>query len=188
MLSAKAIDALLPQTQCGECGFPGCLPYAKALAVGEASIDKCPPGGLSTIQALGKLLNIDSTPYLASAKHRAPALALIREEDCIGCTKCLQACPVDSIIGSAKLMHTVMPDECTGCGLCVEPCPVDCIDMVVQSAPAFDKDKARFRSQARHQRRQGQEEALQIEHREKKQLNAMAHDYIVQAMQRKRTS
>ncbi len=124
------IDALLPQTQCGQCGHPGCRPYATAIAAGEA-INKCPPGGQATIDALAALLGVEA-PTL-DAEHgvnQGRRVAVIREAECIGCTKCIQACPVDAILGAAKHMHTVIADECTGCDLCVEPCPVDCIDMV----------------------------------------------------------
>ena len=124
----QRIDALLPQTQCGKCGHPGCKPYAQGIAQGEA-INKCPPGGAETIAALATLLNI---PVLALDTERGtspPQVAYIREAECIGCTKCIQACPVDAILGAAKLMHTVIVDECTGCDLCVAPCPVDCIEM-----------------------------------------------------------
>jgi electron transport complex protein RnfB len=124
------IDALLPQTQCGQCGHPGCRPYAEGIAAGEA-INKCPPGGQTTIDQLAELLNVDSIPL--DAEHGVEdvrKVAYIREDECIGCTKCIQACPVDAILGAAKQMHTVIVDECTGCDLCVEPCPVDCIDML----------------------------------------------------------
>ncbi len=125
------IDALLPQTQCGQCGYPGCKPYAQAISEGDA-INKCPPGGQTTINALAHLLDVPA-PEL-DAEHGVEKIvktvAYIREDECIGCTKCIQACPVDAILGAAKLMHTVIADECTGCDLCVEPCPVDCIDML----------------------------------------------------------
>jgi len=125
------LDALLPQTQCGQCSFPGCRPYAQAIADGDA-INKCPPGGQATINAIADLLDVDA-PTL-DEEHGAEAdvktVAIIREDECIGCTKCIQACPMDAILGAAKQMHTVIADECTGCDLCVEPCPVDCIDMV----------------------------------------------------------
>ncbi|WOX06608.1 electron transport complex subunit RsxB [Microbulbifer pacificus] len=124
------IDALLPQTQCGQCGHPGCRPYAEAIANGEA-INKCPPGGQATINELANLLDVEAIPL--DAEHGVEdvkKVAFIREAECIGCTKCIQACPVDAIVGAAKQMHTVIVDECTGCDLCVEPCPVDCIDMV----------------------------------------------------------
>ncbi len=125
------IDNLLPQTQCGQCGYPGCRPYAQAIVDGDA-INKCPPGGQNTINALADLLDLEA-PQL-DAEHgeesEVKKVAFIREEECIGCTKCIQACPVDAILGAAKMMHTVIADECTGCDLCVEPCPVDCIDMI----------------------------------------------------------
>ena len=125
------VDAILPQTQCGQCGFPGCRPYAEAIAEGEA-INKCPPGGQETINELAELLNrevlaLDESHGLESER---PKVAVIREAECIGCTKCIQACPVDAILGAAKQMHTVIEAECTGCDLCVDPCPVDCIDML----------------------------------------------------------
>jgi len=124
------IDSLLPQTQCGQCGHPGCRPYAQAIADGE-DINKCPPGGEATIQALADLLDVEPQPLDAEHGEEKPKqVAVIREEECIGCTKCIQACPIDAILGSAKHMHTVIESECTGCDLCVEPCPVDCIDML----------------------------------------------------------
>lgn len=121
---------LLPQTQCGQCGYPGCRPYAEAIASGER-INRCPPGGESTIQALANLLDVEPLPLDEEVGVEKPkSVAVIREAECIGCTKCIQACPVDAILGAAKQMHTVIASECTGCDLCVEPCPVDCIDMV----------------------------------------------------------
>jgi electron transport complex protein RnfB len=125
------IDHLLPQTQCGQCSYPGCKPYAEAIANGE-KINKCPPGGESTIIALADLLGVEPEPLDAEhgAEKDGPMVAFIREDECIGCTKCIQACPINAIMGAAKQMHTVIIDECTGCDLCVEPCPVDCIDMV----------------------------------------------------------
>ena len=197
MVSVKAIDALLPQTQCGECSYPGCLPYAQALAQGSAPIDRCPPGGVDTVHALAKLLSIDPTPYLpqAEANTRAPAVAVIREAECIGCTKCIQACPVDAIIGSGKLMHSVLTHECTGCGLCVEPCPVDCIEMVTLPAPTYNKDLARERFNAREVRLLREEHEKQQKYREKRRLATLTtdqqqdklakQDFILQALARK---
>ncbi|NWL21232.1 electron transport complex subunit RsxB [Pseudomonas umsongensis] len=124
----QRIDALLPQTQCGKCGHPGCKPYAAGIASGEP-INKCPPGGSETIIALAELLNVPVLELDASRGSAPAQIAYIREAECIGCTKCIQACPVDAIVGAAKLMHTVIIDECTGCDLCVAPCPVDCIEM-----------------------------------------------------------
>jgi electron transport complex protein RnfB len=127
---ADQIESLLPQTQCGQCGYPGCRPYAEAIANGEA-INKCPPGGEATINALAALLDVDALPLDAEhGEESIKKVAFIRESECIGCTKCIQACPVDAILGAAKQMHTVIGSECTGCDLCVEPCPVDCIDML----------------------------------------------------------
>ncbi|MBX9755834.1 MAG: electron transport complex subunit RsxB [Pseudomonadaceae bacterium] len=126
---AEQINALLPQTQCGQCGYPGCKPYSEAIAGGE-SINKCPPGGEATIQALADLLDVEALPLDAVEGEKPLMVAFIREAECIGCTKCIQACPVDAILGAAKQMHTVIASECTGCDLCVEPCPVDCIDML----------------------------------------------------------
>ncbi|WP_043526414.1 electron transport complex subunit RsxB [Litchfieldella xinjiangensis] len=124
----ERIDALLPQTQCGQCGYPGCRPYAEAINQGD-EINKCPPGGDTTIEALADLLGREPKPLDGEAQQ-SPKVAYIREAECIGCTKCIQACPVDAILGAAKHMHTVIVDECTGCDLCVDPCPVDCIDML----------------------------------------------------------
>lgn len=129
------INAILPQTQCGQCGYPGCRPYAEAIAAGDADINQCPPGGEAGIQALADLLDVEPKPLDAEHGEEAPvkSVAHIREDECIGCTKCIQACPVDAILGAAKQMHTVIASECTGCDLCVEPCPVDCIDMIPQA-------------------------------------------------------
>jgi Na+-translocating ferredoxin:NAD+ oxidoreductase subunit B len=125
------IDAILPQTQCGQCGFPGCRPYAEAIAAGEADINQCPPGGETGIRALADLLGRDFVPLNEEhGEHKGKRVALIDENLCIGCTLCIQACPVDAILGAAKQMHTVIESECTGCELCLPPCPVDCISMV----------------------------------------------------------
>ncbi|WLQ11435.1 electron transport complex subunit RsxB [Hahella aquimaris] len=134
------IDGLLPQTQCGQCGYPGCRPYAEAIANGDA-INKCPPGGEATITALADLLDVEAMPLDSEhGESKGKQVAYIREDECIGCTKCIQACPVDAILGAAKQMHTVIVSECTGCDLCVDPCPVDCIDMI--PAPSGIRDWA----------------------------------------------
>lgn len=125
----EQIDALLPQTQCGQCGYPGCKPYAEAIAKGE-KVNKCPPGGQDTVIKLAELMNVEAEPLAATEAQTVKKVAFIREEECIGCTKCIQACPVDAIVGARKLMHTVIEKDCTGCDLCVAPCPVDCIDMI----------------------------------------------------------
>jgi len=176
----QRIDALLPQTQCGKCGHPGCKPYAQGIVDGEP-INKCPPGGEETIAALAELLNIPVLELDISRGPAPPQVAFIREAECIGCTKCIQACPVDAIVGAAKLMHTVLIDECTGCDLCVAPCPVDCIEMhplpantipVVgglafdleeQRARAIKRDHARQRFERRNQRLLREEQQKQAE-------------------------
>ena len=130
----EQIERLLPQTQCGQCGYAGCKPYAQAIARDEADIDQCPPGGAAGVRALAGLLGREPKPVNPEHGVEKPAVvALIREDECIGCTKCIQACPVDAIIGAPKLMHTVLADLCTGCELCIPPCPVDCIDLIPPS-------------------------------------------------------
>ena len=127
------LDAALPQTQCGQCTFPGCRPYAEAMAAGEADINQCPPGGEATIQQLAEILGVEPKPLSEEHSENAAEelmVARIVESDCIGCTLCIQACPVDAIIGASKQMHTVIESECTGCELCLPPCPVDCIEMI----------------------------------------------------------
>jgi len=129
----EELDAALPQTQCGQCTYPGCRPYAEAMSAGKADINQCPPGGESTIQQLADILGVEAKPL--SEEHAENAaeelmVAKIIEADCIGCTLCIQACPVDAIVGASKQMHTVIESECTGCDLCLPPCPVDCIEMI----------------------------------------------------------
>jgi len=139
---ADRLDALLPQTQCEQCGFHGCRPYAEAMARGEAPINRCPPGGAAGIARLAALLDTSVLPLDPGHGVEKPrTLARIVEADCIGCTKCIQACPVDAIVGAAKLMHTVLPDHCTGCELCVPACPVDCI-VLEPMPPAQVEDPA----------------------------------------------
>ncbi|SJN57133.1 electron transport complex subunit RsxB [Vibrio ruber] len=129
------IDSILPQTQCGQCGYPGCRPYAEAIANGD-DINKCPPGGQATIEKLADLMGVDVPEPAHDLSDEVKRVAFIHEEMCIGCTKCIQACPVDAIVGGTKALHTVIKDECTGCDLCVAPCPTDCIEMVpVQPTP-----------------------------------------------------
>lgn len=126
----ERIDALLPQTQCGQCGHGGCRPYAQAIAAGEADINRCPPGGARGIAALAELLDRPILPLDPDCgEEKPPQVAFIIEAECIGCTKCIQVCPVDAILGAPKLMHTILADPCTGCELCVPACPVDCIVM-----------------------------------------------------------
>lgn len=166
-----AIEALLPQTQCGKCKHPGCRPYAEAIARGEG-INHCVPGGQDTIDALGILLGEAPLP-LDPAFGATPAtrqVAVIRESECIGCTKCIQACPVDAIVGAAKFTHTIIRSECTGCDLCIAPCPVDCIDLVNLTEPLLTKPQER-QQQAQHQKARYEFRNMRLE-RERAARNA----------------
>jgi Na+-translocating ferredoxin:NAD+ oxidoreductase subunit B len=129
--TVEKIDEILPQTQCGRCGYAGCRPYAQAIAEGRADINRCPPGGNDNIRRLAKLMRVEAKPLAPEVGEPKPrAVALIDESTCIGCALCIQVCPVDAIVGASKQMHTVIATECTGCELCLPPCPVDCIAMV----------------------------------------------------------
>ncbi|BCX70293.1 MULTISPECIES: electron transport complex subunit RsxB [Pseudomonas] len=171
----QRIDALLPQTQCGKCGHPGCKPYAEGIANGEP-INKCPPGGNETINALAELLKVPVLELDVSRGSAPAQIAYIREAECIGCTKCIQACPVDAIVGAAKLMHTVIIDECTGCDLCVAPCPVDCIEMhplpiatvlPIVGGMAFSLEEQRARAAKRnHARRRFEQRNARLQREE----------------------
>ncbi|GGB51406.1 electron transport complex subunit B [Oceanisphaera marina] len=125
----EQLDELLPQTQCGQCGYPGCKPYAEAVANGD-DVNKCVPGGDATMRKIADLMGVEPQPMGEAAAAPEKKVAFIHEDMCIGCTKCIQACPVDAIVGATKAMHTVISDECTGCDLCVDPCPTDCIEMI----------------------------------------------------------
>ena len=172
-MDPSAIDKVLPQTQCEECGFKGCKPYAEALSKDKTSIDLCAPGGVEVLFNIADLLNKNPQPYIKSVEEntRPPALAKIREQECIGCTKCIQACPVDAIIGSNKKMHTVFTDECTGCRLCVDPCPVDCIEIHEVKEDRFDKQLAKKRFENRAERLKNLEQAKRQKYKEKRTLN-----------------
>jgi electron transport complex protein RnfB len=163
------IDALLPQTQCTRCGYPACRAYAEAIARGDADINQCPPGGAAGIAALATLLGRKPKPLNPTNGVEKPReVALIDEEVCIGCTKCIQACPVDAIVGASKLMHTVLEDECTGCDLCIAPCPVDCITMVPaaddgrSSAQRADDYRARYVARNARLEREAGERAAEL--------------------------
>jgi len=163
---AERIDALLPQTQCTKCGYPACRPYAEAIATGEAEINQCPPGGDAVIRGLAALLGREARPLNPRNGIEQPRrVALIDEARCIGCTLCIQACPVDAIVGAAKLMHTVVTELCSGCDLCVAPCPVDCIAMV----PATGEDAVwdRARARAARERFAGRRSRQERERRER---------------------
>lgn len=150
-----SIDRILPQTQCTKCGYDGCLPYARAIAAGSAAINQCPPGGQAGIQQLAALLQRPEIPLDTTRGQTLPLhVAVIDETHCIGCTLCIQACPVDAIVGANKLMHTVVADLCTGCDLCVAPCPVDCISMhdANRSWTTDDAEQARMNHRRRAQR------------------------------------
>lgn len=163
----SAIDALLPQTQCGKCGHPGCQPYAAGIAAGEAH-NKCPPGGTATIVELAALLQRPTLPLDSPYPVTPSQRAVIREAECIGCTKCIQVCPTDAILGAAKLMHTVIENECSGCELCLAPCPVDCIDLVPVPAP-IDRQAERQRAQYYRRRFDARQSRLQ---RDRERLDA----------------
>jgi len=164
---------MLPQTQCTKCGYPGCLPYARALARGVAQINQCPPGGDVLVKGLAKLLARDYLPLdPAHGVERPRHVARIDEPACIGCTLCIQACPVDAIVGAAKQMHTVIVELCTGCDLCVAPCPVDCIVMVpavgsdaIWSRGRMDAARARFERRNRRLARDAAERADKYDRR-----------------------
>lgn len=148
--TAEGIDALLPQTQCRKCGYAGCRPYAEAIVRGEADVNQCPPGGDEVARDLAALLGVSFKPLdTAFGVHRPPAVAVIDETACIGCRLCIQACPVDAIVGAAKLMHTVIAEACTGCELCLPPCPVDCIRMEEKREPVDVEGKRRAAARAR---------------------------------------
>ena len=153
---ADRIDALLPQTQCTQCGYPSCRRYAEAIAAGEADINQCPPGGAAGIRELAALLGRRAKPLNpANGVERDRRVAVIDEARCIGCTLCIQACPVDAIVGAAQLMHTVVIELCSGCDLCVAPCPVDCIDMIPAKGADAVWDRARAdAARGRYERRE----------------------------------
>lgn len=169
MLNAltEKIDAILPQTQCGKCGYPGCKPYAAAIANKEADINHCPPGGEDGIHELADLLGVAFKPFGADVVLKPPAVAIIDENICIGCTLCLQACPVGAISGASKLMHTIIAPLCTGCELCIPPCPVDCIDMLPLPRTTLTREQKRAAANAARERYEFRLERLERDKREK---------------------
>ena len=188
---AAQIDALLPQTQCEQCGYHGCRPYADAIATGAAQINQCPPGGAAGIAKLAALLQRPALPLNPEHGVEEPRLlARIVETDCIGCTKCIQACPVDAIIGASKLMHTVIADDCTGCELCVAACPVDCIELVPMPATQIDDahaDAARAHFQRRETRLAGERAARAAElAAHKASVDSVQRNPVLEALARAR--
>jgi electron transport complex protein RnfB len=188
----NAIDALLPQTQCRKCGYAGCRPYAVAVAAGIARPNQCPPGGHEGAAALAALLGVEAQNVDPRFGVPAPpSVALIDERRCIGCTLCIQACPVDAIVGAPKLMHTVIADLCTGCELCVPPCPVDCIAIVACSQQHLEaqraaSDAARQRYEARNIRlaRTEEERASTAAAQRDTDLHRKKRETIAKAMER----
>lgn len=195
---AEKIDRLLPQTQCTKCGYSGCLPYAEAIATGQADINQCPPGGSAGIGELATLIGRAAKPLNpAYGAEKMRAVALIDEAPCIGCTLCIQACPVDAIVGAPKLMHTVIAALCTGCELCLPPCPVDCIDMapLAQANAPWSRamaDAARARFEFRDERlaRERIERAERLARKAQEKLAQPLHDakkaVILAALERAR--
>jgi electron transport complex protein RnfB len=168
-ISVDQIDALLPQTQCQLCEFNGCRPYAEAIAHENAPLNRCLPGGIAVLQNLGELMQQDMTPHIKNFNTKAPTVVVIDEATCIGCTKCIDACPTDAILGSGKKMHTVITDACTGCELCIPPCPVNCIEILPAASITPEKS---IRWRIRHERKK--ERLLRIkkesEHKHQTQL------------------
>lgn len=185
MVRVEDIDAQLPQTQCTRCGYDACRPYAEAIATGQAPINRCPPGGEAGIERLARLLGTPTLPLdpECGEEREVEVVAEIVEADCIGCTKCIQACPVDAIVGALNLMHSVISEQCNGCELCIPPCPVDCIELRPSAAhpPAFDRaDRYRARYVARNQRLA----RLEAEQRHKRRARAKATDPVAAALAR----
>lgn len=190
---ADRLDSLLPQTQCTRCGYPACRPYAEAMAEGAAPINRCPPGGAAGIARLAAATGRDILPLDPACGQEQPVehVARVIEADCIGCTKCIQACPVDAIVGAMNLMHTVLPDECSGCELCLPACPVDCIVMEAVPAlpPAFVRaSQFRSRYEARKLRLDRWAHEDEARRRERRSASTVALDPVAEALRRAQTS
>ena len=179
------IDALLPQTQCRDCDYDDCRSYATAITTDNEAINKCLPGGEVTMERIATLLQQDPEPHREAiqANTKDISLAIIREDECIGCTKCIQACPVDAIIGASKQMHTIITDACNGCELCLPPCPVDCIDLIQTPMRTRDDvfamaDQSRQRYQTVQQRQQEQQQLEKKKHQQAKLQQASSQDTL----------
>ena len=189
---AAEIDALLPQTQCGKCGYAGCRPYAEAVATGAADINRCPPGGDEVIADLAVLLGVAPKPLDPECGPAGlPRVAVILEEHCIGCTLCIQACPVDAIVGAAKLMHTVIADACTGCELCVPPCPVDCIELREVPVPkprmaAAEDARRRFLARDRRLQSEREDKARKVAAQRAAEAGKKKRETVTRALERAR--
>ena len=183
---ARRIEAVLPQTQCRQCGYAGCAPYAQAVAAGEAAINRCPPGGERVIRRIARITAMPyAAPDTSCGVHKPRQVAIIDEARCIGCTLCIRACPVDAIVGAPKLMHTVIGAECTGCELCLSPCPVDCIalapapwkrlDIVIgKRRQAESRARSRFESRMLRLERDRRERSDRLARREAERSDATA--------------
>jgi Na+-translocating ferredoxin:NAD+ oxidoreductase subunit B len=185
-IKINKIDKLLPQTQCGLCEYEGCQPYAEAIVNQGERIDKCLPGGVEVLRKLGHATGIDPEPYIEEMQTKAkpPMLAKVREHECIGCTKCIQACPTDAIIGASKQMHTIITDACTGCELCVPPCPVDCIDML--EIPERDPESKKALAEQWRERYDKHQQRLQRDATEKQQQRQQERKVIDSVEERKK--
>jgi electron transport complex protein RnfB len=189
---AARIDALLPQTQCTRCGYPACRDYAQAIADEAADINQCPPGGAAGIALLATLLDRARKPLNpANGVEKPREIAVIDEAICIGCTKCIQACPADAILGASKVMHTILADECSGCELCIAPCPVDCIAMVpapddgrsvLERAPHYRK---RYLARQARLLRDAEEAAAELSARKAETSSNSVSDAVARARARK---
>jgi electron transport complex protein RnfB len=191
---ADAIDAVLPQTQCGKCGYAACRPYAEAIAAGTADINQCPPAGEAGLSEIAAVAGVPPKPLDPRfGSEKPPAVALIEEEKCIGCTLCIQACPVDAIVGATKLMHSVITSMCTGCELCIPPCPADCIRMEVMPMPdraarhaAASAARGRFEARKRRTERARRERASSLAAEDAASAERKKRQTIAKALERAR--